>query len=645
MPAISVSEIIENEIKRLEDIETRIVVYVRDREKEILRHDGQMKKLETERLEARSWNEKNDLTEKMTEHAKFNPRKYLMPYENADSPYFGIVGITDTDKKIGTREYVIGKQSLIVGNKVLIVDWRKSEVSKFFYEYDEGEDYEIEIQGADRSGIIDHKRELLISKKQLQSIKTPNNRYFLQDCKWISDVIGEEIQISSDIKSNNSDHQLIDIVALIRPDQFEAIAKLTDGCVYLTGGAGTGKTTVALHRLSCMQFNAPDKYIQNKCMVIVFNKTLKEYVKNTSKELLGETKIETFSSWAIQALEALGCNNFELSTEINFYNDIKKSSELANLMTKYVAENNDCKDAIEDMLCFYKSQIVIDQFFSDNESKLKYSDSIEQIYNFSDGKYKISFADMAILLRLSQIRSKEKNVANAIGYFAHIVVDEAQDFSRIELEAIHAAMDDNKSLTLCADEKQKILSFVDSTGLSTFKINLQKSGLEKTSFTVGYRSHPEIMMFADAIAGKRDYNINQTNDIVQMFKCESKNKAINELILKIQQYQKKDKNSLTAVITKGRSDVKVIHDALSDDLLGISNLHPLGQICFTPGVVVTNAHQVKGLEFTNVIIWNPSYKNYTKSDEDKNLLYVAISRACKNISVISYDRLSNWMNL
>jgi DNA helicase IV len=579
----------------------------------------------------------------MAEHSKFNPRKYLHPYENADSPYFGVVGITDDDPKIGTREYVVGKQSLIVGNKVLIVDWRKSEVSKFFYEYDEGEDYDIEIQGVDRSGLINFKREHTITKKELVALKTASNRYSIQNGTWVSDALGEVIQVSSAIKSANSDHQLIDIVALIKPDQFQVITREIKGTIYLTGGAGTGKTTVALHRLSCLQFNEPEKYAPTKCMVIVFNKTLKDYVKNTSKELLGDTKIETFSSWAIQALESIGCQPFELSTEMNYHNEIKKHSDLAKLLDDYIGKTKKQDDMIEDLLDFYISEPVVETFFSDANEAQKYIDHIEQTYTKNNDRYRISFADMAILLRLAQLRSNSNKIDNAINYFDHIVVDEAQDFSRIELEAIYASMNENKSLTLCADEKQKILSFVDSTGLKHFKVNLQKNGLDASSFTVGYRSHPQIMMLADHVAGKRDYQFDKTNDIVKIINTESRDKAINDLIAQIQEYQEIDKNSLTAIITKGRSDVRIIHDALSDELLGIKNLRPQGQIVFTPGVIVTNAHQVKGLEFTNVIIWNPSIRNYTKTDEDKNLLYVAISRASKRICIIGYDKMSAWI--
>jgi DNA helicase IV len=79
------------------------------------------------------------LAEKLVEHGHHNPRKYLHDFSaNIDSPYFGIIGIDDFDSKIGRKEYLIGKQTLLDGNRVVVVDWRKAELSRLFYDYEQG---------------------------------------------------------------------------------------------------------------------------------------------------------------------------------------------------------------------------------------------------------------------------------------------------------------------------------------------------------------------------------------------------------------------------------------------------------------------------------------------------------------------------
>lgn len=640
--------IIQTETARHATVYDAIEAYITDRTATLNLHDSRLKTLEIERLEARSWYEKNDLTEKMMEHAKLDPRKYLIPFENHESPYFGIVGIHDTDKAIGQKEYILGKQSLINGTKVVIVDWRKAEVSRFFYEYEEADDYEEEINGRERIGIITHKRTVTIAQKTLLAIETATDQYQLTNGEWSTkDGNKASEPKSADIKTATGNHHLIDIVALIKPEQFVSITKNNAGCVYLTGGAGAGKTTVAQHRLSYLQFNHPDLFKPERCLFIVFNRTLKDYVKKSSKDLLGDTSVETYSAWAKTALTNLGCTNYKLTTDMSTFDYLKKHSEIATLLEKYISTKPKIKQTpIEDLFEFYKSSEVV-MLINLLKHQFKYpsDETIDQYNNqhsIANGQTTtLSFADLGPLLRLCQLRNQQEEIPQAFNYYDHIIADEAQDFSQIELETIFAALNPRKSITICADPKQKILSFVDPSGLTNFQGKLHTVGFDKTTFTVGYRSAPEIMDVANAVAGKvPGIKTPQNTNIVQIKNVLSKDDAALAAIETIQRFQGQDPSSLTAIITKGRADLQFIHKALSDPTHGLKNIHPAGTIVFSPSIVIINAHQVKGLEFTNVILWNPSDTNYRNNDEDRNLLYVAISRACKRLGIIHWNKLS-----
>ena len=66
------------------------------------------------------------------------------------------------------------------------------------------------------------------------------------------------------------------------------------------------------------------------------------------------------------------------------------------------------------------------------------------------------------------------------------------------------------------------------------------------------------------------------------------------------------------------------------------------QFDFSPGVVVTNVHQVKGLEFRNVLVVEPSEENYRAgSEEEQNLLYVAMTRAEWRLDFIGAKKQSS----
>lgn len=641
------NDIINTETKRLSDTYIAIDAYQLDRKEQLALQDSYMKELKTDRLEDDNWNNKREITQQIVILDQKDPRNYLKDFVNIESPYFGIVGIHDTDKAIGIKEYIIGKQSLFNGNKSLITDWRNIGITRFYYEYDEGDDYEEEINGRDRIGLITHKRKVTISKKSLVGIETTDDLYRYTNGTWLSKNGNEpSTPITADIKTETGNHHLIDIVALISPQQFATITNKREGCTYLTGGAGSGKTTVAEHQLSYLQYNYKELFRQERCLFIVFNKPLNDYVRLSSKELLGDTHVSTFSSWAKIAINKLGCTNFQISTENNVFDSIKKSSELSQLLVDY-AKNPTDKSPIEDLFAFYTSTPVAECFSTGKDMRDYYNSYQKALDN---GKPVISFNDLGPLLRLCQLRNKQEEVAKAYNYYDYIIGDEAQDFSLIELEALYTALGSRKSMTICADPKQKILSDVDSTGLERFINNLQTFGLDKTILTVGYRSAPEIMQIANIVAGKIEGTLppNGHGKIVSILQATERDQpkidSLHETITKIHEYQSNDPTSLTAIICKTKAECNYIHQEISKlSNHGIKNLHPVGLILFTPGVIITNAHQVKGLEFTNVIIWNPSSRAYRKTEEDRNLLYVAISRACKKLSIIYYENLSHWL--
>ena len=196
----------------------------------------------------------------------------------------------------------------------------------------------------------------------------------------------------------------------------------------------------------------------------------------------------------------------------------------------------------------------------------------------------------------------------------------------LELEAIFAATSERRSLTVCADEKQQILSFVDATGFANFKNQLHTLGLERENLTVSYRSAKEIMDLACKVSGRHVDTSNSHSGVVEFHKTKNFEEAAVELRKIVQNLIVVDPNSLTAVICKKKADVKVVQKTLA----GIPGLHKDGEISFAPGAMVTHCHQVKGVEFTNVILWNPSDTDYRQTVIDTNLLYVSITRACRS---------------
>lgn len=624
-------EIVKQEIERLDRIHEAIGRYAVDRLQTIARHEAHTKELEQERLACVDWREKNDLTEKLIEHGHHSPRKYLHEYTQKASPYFGILGIHDNDRRIGKKEYLIGNQTLMDGQRVVIIDWRKAEITAPFYEgYDIGEEYELTVRGVEREGVITRRDKLTIVRMVLDRIETPTEVHELRGGEWHKN--GSAGQSSADTKERSEDHRMVDsIAALISPEQFRAITRQREGVVVINGAAGAGKTTVALHRLSFLMFDAPEKYRPERCIVLMFNRVLRDYVKQSSDTLLGPVRVDTYSAWSLTALAALGVHSLRTVFDDPFAAQ-KKSTRMPALLARYVKETARI-EPVTDLWRFLMQDYVVTSLFTDAGAEFLRTAKRK----FEERERVVSFSDVSILLRLVQLRRPAGTVvAGALNAYDHIVIDEAQDLSSLELRTIVAATSPSRSLTICADEKQQILSFLDSQGFSSVMAQLHSQGLEKENLTVSYRCPREIVELASRVSGRQVDTSKAHAGVLEFHHARSAAESMAKVRLVVEELVKSAPGSLSGVICKKKADVKALHAALA----GVPGLHAEGEISFSPGVQVIHAHAIKGVEFTNVILYNPSSFDYRQTDADRNLLYVAITRASRTLHIVHHQPLA-----
>ena len=625
-------DIVQKEQLRLADVLASVEETARQNRAKIARHNAYTTELEKDRLESVNWHEKNSLTEKLIENDKFDPARYLTSFQMIDSPYFGIVGINDSDKKIGAREYLIGKQGFVShDNRALVVDWRKAPISRFFYDFDPGDEYFETIQGREREGVITRRDTVEIAKRSLRRMECGEDLYELAAGGWVKNA--KEFHTTTDTKVANQDHRMVDIVSLISPDQFHMItSEATDGCTLITGGAVSGKTVVSLHRLSCLQFNDPDRFAPERCLVLMFNKVLRNYVRQTSADLLGSTRVDTFSAWALSAITALTGKVIKPVVGDTLTAQ-KKSSQLSGLLVRYVAEVQE-GEPLQDLWRFYGQPYVLDALFAAGKGREEFLADLRRRY--ATRSQAVSFADLSVLLRLCQLREKDGPIREALGWYAHIIVDEGQDLSLLELEAILAATDKRNSITLSADSKQKILSWVDAADFDIFHKNLKEVGVSNETLSVSYRCPKEIMALASRISSRESEQVGRHSGVLEYHRGADEDNALVLLRRLVEKLVGEDPHSLTAVICKKKTDERMLHKALT----GIQGLHQQGELTFEPGVLVTIAHQVKGVEFANVILYDPNAKDFRKSALDRNLLYVCVTRACRRLDIVYWRELA-----
>ena len=626
------ADFIAEEEQRLADICQAAERYSRERKEQLRGHDQKIRALKSERLSSNNPREIDKLTFEIERLSQYDPARYLTPFEQTAVPYLAGIAIRDDDPKIGRKHILLGKQGLMVGSRVMITDWRKAQISKLYYEWDEGEAYEDDIGERERSGTIEKKLAYGIARRELLSLQTGKGSFEKRDGIW-----GDPGQQNASVvkKENSGDHRMVDIVSLISREQFGLITRKSDGCLYLTGGAGCGKTTVALHRLSYLIFNQPERFRPKRCLVVMFNKSLRNYVKKTSVDLLtNQLPVETFHSWAVKALRSLGITASFTAKGEGGLTALKKSSGIYAALLDHVSTPGR-GTLLEDLGAFYADAAL----WRRHLGKVAQLDALgRQGRRLLDGAgTEIAFDDAGVLILLGQLRNPGMELADALGWYDHVLVDEAQDLSLVELHALMMATTSRRSLTVCADEKQKILDFVDSAGFSAFQLQLQNAGLASGELDISYRSTRQIMALAAKVSGRAVGKVVNEGPEPRFHDFDSQVDALGQLRRSVGTLLAREKKSLTAIICRFKHEAQTVYAALKE-LPGVRL--QTADLSFEPGILITNAHQVKGLEFSGVILWNPTQKAYPASELGKNLLYVAVTRASDRLAIYHSEPLS-----
>jgi DNA helicase-2/ATP-dependent DNA helicase PcrA len=234
------------------------------------------------------------------------------------SPYFGRMILEEEGRK---REILIGRSTFLDAKTgVRIVDWRDAPVSRVYYRYEEGDDYDEIFGDREVEGEVLVRRNLSITGGKLRRIGTPQGTFRRsRDDMWnrvadqstkLSGGQGAAMRPESHHRPGElgigdedlrEDKHLSEITALIDPRQFDLISQPTSGLVVIQGGAGSGKTTIGLHRLAYLAFQDPQRFRSDQMLVIVFNDALVRYISRVLPALgVEDVPVQTFQRWAEQ---------------------------------------------------------------------------------------------------------------------------------------------------------------------------------------------------------------------------------------------------------------------------------------------------------------------------------------------------------
>ncbi|WP_409344695.1 HelD family protein [Paenibacillus sp. MBLB4367] len=218
----------------------------------------------------------------------------------ANEPYFGRLDFQETGKS-ETQPLYIGKAGVEnpKSNDPLVIDWR-APIASLFYSFTGGE---LPASYESPEGIIDGlvylKRNLVIRKQALQRVVDTYERG--------SDLLPVADEFLLYRLGENKDNRLRDIVSTIQAEQDQIIRAAKNSALVIQGVAGSGKTTVALHRLAYLLYQYRENVKAENMIIFAPNSMFLDYISGVLPELgVGNIQQTTFADWALELLEHEG---------------------------------------------------------------------------------------------------------------------------------------------------------------------------------------------------------------------------------------------------------------------------------------------------------------------------------------------------
>lgn len=588
-----------------------------------------------------------------------------------DSPYFARIDFRE--RGIEKAEvFYIGSSSFNYENELLIFDWR-TPVAGMFYDFETGpSDYMAP------SGLI----EGVLTRKRQFKIKDGVLEYVLESSMSIQDdVLQKEL-------SQTSDEKMKSIIATIQKEQNQIIRNEKADTLIIQGVAGSGKTSIALHRIAFLLYRFKNSLSSKNVTILSPNRVFGDYISNVIPEL-GEEPVYGLSFEELAEIQLEGIISFQSPRDSLEDQDeawmkrarFKSTLAFVSVMDQYISSLPERiflpedyiygrftadTDWIRKRFLAYSgyplkkrlsmtAEDIHEKFCTENimedevpkaraiEKKLsgmlKIKNSLALYQDFYKSmnirhmfwmpeKKVLEWEDVYPFLYLHMVFAgvKESRVTK------HLVVDEMQDYTPIQYAVLNLLFPCQK--TILGDFGQYINpnhqhSLEDIRQLypcSEF-VRLNKS----------YRSTCEIMNFAKQIQNTPELEaVKRRGELPVVIHCARRQEVLRKIKELIRKFQAGEMVSM-GIILKTNSRAKALHSLLSQEY----DLHLISQDSarFQNGISITSVQMAKGLEFDEVIIPEAGNEHY-KTDYDRNLLYIACTRAMHRLTLLYTDKLS-----
>ncbi len=668
--------VVEEELALLARVHSSLAAHV------AVRHDGEelagrLKDLREEALEATP----KDLPTVFQEMGLLRAvmeRSRSGPLPEPRVPYFAHLRVRDGGV---SRDYCLGRATFVDRDAdVRVVDWRHAPIAQLFYRYREGEEFEETLAGRVVHGWVEARRVIVVSGGRLVRIGMVDGELFAgADGRWQR---GDSLaNLGGGAGTAARDGSLgigagargrvaaAEVTALLDADQYAAVTAPADQPLLVVGSAGSGKTTVALHRLARIAFAEPRKYPPSRIAVVVPEVGL----ARLSARLLeprghGKLAVRTLDQWARGAFQsafntppprlcaeppalvmsfkrhpalhaALG-RRLHVAGKVPTLATLRR--ELSDLfmdekfLTGVVAASGGelPTTAVAEVLRHTRLQLAPpseQELEGIDPDRLKTLDGLPVAEGTPESLGgTLDPEDLVLLLFLLATRA-----AAGARRIAHLVVDEAEDLSLFELSVLGRQLGGSRSVTVAGDESQRT-----ATGHAGWRPALQALGVGDASevrLATTYRCPRPIAELAHAVLGPlappEPARPGREGTAVGRFEFPAEAHAQLFLAGALRDLVEREPEAAIAVIAHSAGVARSVHRLLAD--LPEARLVLDGRFTFGPGIDVTDVESAKGLEWDYVVVPDASASAYPEGDEPRRRLHVAVTRAAHQLWVVA----------
>ncbi|MCH1982432.1 ATP-binding domain-containing protein [Ruminococcus sp. OA3] len=582
-----------------------------------------------------------------------------------ESPYFARIDFFESKSPSPVPCY-IGRFTFSHKNELLIFDWR-APVSSMFYDYETGP-AGYDSPAGRVQGTLTRKRQFKITDGVMEYVIESSAN--IQD-----DVLQREL-------AHTSDEKMKSIIATIQREQNQIIRNEHAKTMIIQGVAGSGKTSIALHRIAFLLYRFRNQLKSQNVTILSPNKVFSDYIAGVIPEL-GEEPIFELSFADIAKIQLKQNLLFEPDSgplEIQDENRaqrvcFKSTGKFVELMNAYIAQLPDrifkprdysfggfTADAgwifkrfyayrsfpvkqrlsmtADDIYHRFESENIMEDDLPSPRMILKSLTAMLTVKN-SLAIYKDFYRSLNLPRMFMMPAKKTLEWADVFPFLyiqaafeglkksqvtKHLVIDEMQDYTPIQYTVINLLFSCPK--TILGDFGQSLSPYRRHTLSDLRQIY---DGAEYVELSQSYRSTYEIMTFAKYIGGIHTLKpIERHGDIPDVASCADRQEEIQRIKKAICAFMY-GKHATLGIITKTDSGARELYDILCHE--GNIQLLTPESTGFTTGITITSIQMAKGLEFDEVIVPDTDSLTYG-SDYDRSLLYIACTRAMHGLTLL-----------